>query len=56
MLWKNKMHTYGGRYTLENHVLQSMPLYPMSAMNPPKGVIDQIHKIMDKFIGVEQED
>ncbi|KAG5630895.1 hypothetical protein H5410_002612 [Solanum commersonii] len=28
-----------------------MPIYLMSAMNPPKGVNDQIHKIMANFFG-----
>lgn len=51
MLWQNKMLTYGERYTLIMHVLQSMPIDLMSAMNPLKGVIDQIHKIMEKFFG-----
>lgn len=26
-----------------------MPIYLLSALNPPKGVIEQIHKIMAKF-------
>lgn len=41
--------TYGKRYVLIAHVLQSMPIYLMSAINPPKGVINQIHKILAKF-------
>lgn len=48
-LWPNKFLKYKDRYTLTTHVLQSMPIYLMSAMNPPKRVIDQILKIMDKF-------
>lgn len=34
---------------LVNNILQSFPIYLMSAMNPPKGMIDQMHKIMAKF-------
>ena len=37
-----------GSYFLIAHVLQSMPIYLMYAMNPPKGIINQIHKIMAK--------
>ena len=39
-----------GMYVLMAHVLKSMCIYLMSAMNPPNGVINQIHKIMTKFL------
>lgn len=47
--WQNMLLTYGGRYVLIAHILQSMPIYLMSAINPPKRVINQIHKILAKF-------
>ncbi|XP_060211975.1 uncharacterized protein LOC132639553 [Lycium barbarum] len=47
--WQNKLLSFGGRYVLVNHVLQTMPVYLLSAMNPPSGVIKQLHKIFAKF-------
>lgn len=49
MSWQNKLLTFGGRYILIRHVLQSMPINTLSAMNPPKGVIYQLHKIFSKI-------
>lgn len=49
MTWHSKLLTYGGRYILISSILQSMPIYLMSAMNLLKGVIDLLHKIMSKF-------
>jgi len=46
---QNKLLTYGGRYILITHVLQSMPIYLLSAINPTKGVIDLMHRIFAKF-------
>lgn len=47
--WQNKLLSFGGRYILISHVLQTMPVYLLSAMNPPAGVINQLHKIYAKF-------
>ncbi|KAG5605762.1 hypothetical protein H5410_027254 [Solanum commersonii] len=47
--WKNKLLTYGGRYILITHVLQSMPLYLLSSINLTKGVINLLHRIFAKF-------
>lgn len=49
MQWKNKLLMFEGSHTLIKHYLQSLPIYLMSVMNPPKGVINQIHRIMAKF-------
>jgi len=49
LLWQNRFLSFGGKYTLIYHVLQSLPVYLLSAMNPPKCVIDQIHKNFAKF-------
>lgn len=48
--WKSKLLMAGGIYTLIKYVLQSMPIYQLSAMNPPKGVVDYIHKVIAKFL------
>ncbi|XP_060181348.1 uncharacterized protein LOC132610954 [Lycium barbarum] len=47
--WQNRLLSFGGRYVLVNHVLQTMPVYLLSATNPPSGVIKQLHKIFTKF-------
>lgn len=47
--WQNKLLTFGGKYILINHVLQSIPIYILSAMNLPKKVIKQLHQIFAKF-------
>lgn len=43
LMRKNKFLSFEGKYILINHVLQSMPVYLISGMNPPKKVIEQIH-------------
>ena len=48
--WQNRLLIYGGMYVLIDHVLKSMSIYRMSTMNPPKGIISQIHKIMTKLL------
>lgn len=48
-LWQNQLLSFRGRYILIKHVLQSMPLYLLSATNPPASVINQLHKIFAKF-------
>ncbi|XP_060210740.1 uncharacterized protein LOC132637705 [Lycium barbarum] len=47
--WQGRLLSYGGRETLISHVLQSMPVYLLSGMNPPKGVIRQMHSIFSRF-------
>ncbi|XP_060210556.1 uncharacterized protein LOC132637493 [Lycium barbarum] len=47
--WQGRLLSYGGRATLISHVLQSMPVYLLSGMNPPKGVIRQMHSIFSRF-------
>lgn len=50
--WHNKFLTFRGKFVLVNHVLQSMPLYLLSVLNPPEKVIYQINKIFSLFSGV----
>ncbi|XP_049396567.1 uncharacterized protein LOC125860610 [Solanum stenotomum] len=47
--WHNRFFTFGGKWILINNVLQSMPVYMLSALNPPKKVLDQTHHIFAKF-------
>lgn len=46
--WQNRFLSFGGKYILINHVLQSLPIYLLSAMNPPKIIIAQLHQIFAK--------
>ncbi|KAG5602413.1 hypothetical protein H5410_033783 [Solanum commersonii] len=48
-MWKGKLISYGGKAVLINHVLQSILVYLLLAITPPKCVIDDIHKIFAKF-------
>nr|XP_009627442.1 uncharacterized protein LOC104117989 [Nicotiana tomentosiformis] len=42
--WKVKLLSIGGRAVLISHVLQSMPIHLLSAVNPPGFVINKLHK------------
>ncbi|XP_060216354.1 uncharacterized protein LOC132643852 [Lycium barbarum] len=48
-LWTRKLLSIGGKTTLINHVLQSMPIHLLSACDPPSGVFAQIHGMFAKF-------
>jgi len=41
--WQNRLLSFGGRYILVKHVLQTMPVYFLSAMTSLVGVLNQIH-------------
>lgn len=43
------MLSIGGRSVLIAHVLESMPIHLLSAVNPPKYVIDELHKMFSRF-------
>ncbi|KAG5609960.1 hypothetical protein H5410_021241 [Solanum commersonii] len=47
--WQRKMITSEGRVVLIKSVLQSLPTYILSALNPPKGTINLMEKHMDRF-------
>ncbi|XP_020267043.1 uncharacterized protein LOC109842598 [Asparagus officinalis] len=49
-IWKNKTLSIGGRLTLLNSVLSSIPLYYMSFFKLPKWVINAVDKIRRKFL------
>uniref|UniRef100_A0A0V0I3Q5 Putative ovule protein n=1 Tax=Solanum chacoense TaxID=4108 RepID=A0A0V0I3Q5_SOLCH len=48
-VWQGKMLSFGGRAVLISHVLQSIPIHLLSALSPPKGVIRQIHMMLNRF-------
>lgn len=47
--WKDKLLSIGGRVVLISHVLQSMRIHLLSAVNPPAYVINKLHKIFAQF-------
>uniref|UniRef100_A0A0V0HIZ2 Putative ovule protein n=1 Tax=Solanum chacoense TaxID=4108 RepID=A0A0V0HIZ2_SOLCH len=49
LTWYNRFLSFGGKFVLINDVLQSMPVFLLSAMNPPQKVMEQIHQIFAKF-------
>lgn len=51
MQWQNRFLSFGARYILVAHVLQTIPVYLLSVMNTPGGVINQIHKSFARFFG-----
>ncbi|XP_075108949.1 uncharacterized protein LOC142180776 [Nicotiana tabacum] len=48
--WQGKMLTYGRRVVLIKSVLQPLPTYTLTALNPPKGTLNLIEKHMDRFL------
>ncbi|XP_049348952.1 uncharacterized protein LOC125813502 [Solanum verrucosum] len=54
--WQTKLLSYGGKAILVKHVLQSLPIHLLSAVNPPVTVLKQIQSIMaDFFWGMKNE-
>ncbi|XP_075084814.1 uncharacterized protein LOC142168056 [Nicotiana tabacum] len=47
--WQANMLSSMGRIILIKHVLQSLPTYILSAMNPPKGIIKLVEKHFANF-------
>ncbi|XP_075111250.1 uncharacterized protein LOC107797084 [Nicotiana tabacum] len=47
--WQGKLLSVGGRAVLISHVLQSMPMHLLSAVNPPNYVINRLHKLFAQF-------
>lgn len=54
--WQNRFLSYGGRQVLINHALNSIPIYLLFVMNPPKKVLEQIHKIFGAFFWSKAEE
>lgn len=47
--WKVNMISFGGKAVLINHVLNSIPIYLLSDINPPNCVIYDLHRIFVRF-------
>lgn len=47
--WQTKYLSYGGKAVLIKSVLQSLPLQLLSVVQPSKGVLKQMEKIMANF-------
>ncbi|XP_060190704.1 uncharacterized protein LOC132619964 [Lycium barbarum] len=54
--WKAKLLSFGGKVVLISSVLQSIPVYLLSAMVPPKCVIKELHKLFNRFFWQTTED
>lgn len=48
--WKAEILSTGGRITLIKHVLQSLSLYNVAALDPPKTVLNRIEGICANFL------
>ncbi|XP_060190628.1 uncharacterized protein LOC132619879 [Lycium barbarum] len=54
--WKGKLLLFGRKSVLITSVLQSIPIYLLSAMVPPKCVIKELHKLFNRFFWQTKED
>jgi hypothetical protein len=54
--WQGKMLVMGGRVTLINSSLTSVPLYMLSFYRIPSGVKEKLDKIRNSFLWGETED
>ncbi|KAH0718271.1 hypothetical protein KY285_014302 [Solanum tuberosum] len=54
--WKGRLLSYGGKAVLINSVLQSMPIYLLSALFPTKYTIEEIHKVFARFFWSNKEE
>ena len=50
MSWKSQYLSLGGRLTLINSVLDTMPTYMMSLFPIPDGVIDRLNALRRNFL------
>ncbi|XP_019259367.1 PREDICTED: uncharacterized protein LOC109237508 [Nicotiana attenuata] len=48
--WQGKTLTYGGREVLIKSILQFLPTYSLTDLNPPKGTLNLIEKHMARFL------
>ncbi|XP_059310014.1 uncharacterized protein LOC132061173 [Lycium ferocissimum] len=54
--WKGRLLSFGGKVVLINSVLQSMPMYLLSAMAPTKYTLNELHKIFARFYWSNNEE
>lgn len=48
--WKGKLLSFGGKFVLINHVLQSILIYLLFSIIPPKYVIHDFHRVFSIFL------
>ncbi|XP_075101822.1 uncharacterized protein LOC142177250 [Nicotiana tabacum] len=49
--WNDRLLSIGGRVVLIAHVLESIPIHLLSVVNPPKYVINEMHKMFARYFG-----
>lgn len=54
--WKNKFLSPGGRLILIKHVLSTIPIHVMAALDLPKGILDQLERIFSNFLWGKSDD
>ncbi|XP_060180862.1 uncharacterized protein LOC132610560 [Lycium barbarum] len=54
--WKGRLLSFGGKAVLINNVLMSMPIHLLSAIKPPKCVINDMHKSFSSFFWNNSEE
>ncbi|XP_060212008.1 uncharacterized protein LOC132639585 [Lycium barbarum] len=54
--WKGRLLSFRGKVVLINNVLMSMPIHLLSAIKPPKCVINDMHKIFSRFFWNKSEE
>nr|XP_016513123.1 PREDICTED: uncharacterized protein LOC107830160 [Nicotiana tabacum] len=54
--WQRKMLSYGGRIILIKHVLQSLPTYTMTSLNPPKSILNLMERHFATFFWASNGD
>ncbi|XP_059302254.1 uncharacterized protein LOC132054225 [Lycium ferocissimum] len=54
--WKGKLMSYGGKAVLIGSVLQSVPVYVLSAIVPTKYTLNELHRIFARFFWSNKEE
>ncbi|XP_059292598.1 uncharacterized protein LOC132046072 [Lycium ferocissimum] len=54
--WKGKLLSYGGKAVLIGSVLQSVPVYVLSAVVPTKYTLNELHRIFARFFWSNKEE
>ncbi|XP_075095079.1 uncharacterized protein LOC142173397 [Nicotiana tabacum] len=54
--WKGKMLSFGRKATLISSVLQSMPVHMLSVLDPPKNILEHLHKTFARFFWSTKEE
>ncbi|XP_060170402.1 uncharacterized protein LOC132601318 [Lycium barbarum] len=53
--WQSKFLSFGGKYLIISHILQSQTFYLLAALTPPKGIISQIEMYFSNFFWGEKD-